>query len=118
VIVRDRKVLLCQRPPKGFSGGLWEFPNWRVKGEKHQHRKLAKWIKEETNLSVVVKDRIGIFEQAYSHFKLTLHAYECQALGGESSGRWVKIRDLRHFPMSRIHRRIARTISEDTKTRT
>jgi len=118
VIVRDGKVLLLQRPPKGFSGGLWEFPNWRVQGEKNRSQRLAKWIKEERNVSVAVKDRVGIFEQTYSHFKLTLHVYHCQDLGGEGSGRWVKIRDLHRFPMSRIHRRIAQTILEDTKTRT
>jgi A/G-specific adenine glycosylase len=117
VIVRNGKVLLHQRPPKGFSGGLWEFPNWRVQGEKSRSRRLLKGIKEERNLSVAVKDRIGIFEQTYSHFKLTLHVYHCQALEGEGSGRWVRIRDLHRFPMSRIHRRISQTILEDRKTR-
>ncbi len=118
VIVRDGKVLLHQRPPRGFSGGLWEFPNWLVQGKKSRSHRLVKGIKEEQNLSVAAKDRIGIFEQTYSHFKLTLHVYECQALDGEGSGRWVRIRDLHRFPMSRIHRRIAQTISENTKTRT
>ena len=111
VILRDRKVLLHQRPPKGFSGGLWEFPNWRDPGGKNQNRRLVKWIKEERNVSVTVKDQIGIFEQTYSHFKLTLHVYVCHALSGKSSGRWVSIRDLHRFPMSRIHRRIAQAIT-------
>jgi len=117
VIVKDGKVLLHQRPPRGFSGGLWEFPNWRVQGEKNRSRRLAKWIKEERNLGVAVKGRIGIFEQTYSHFKLTLHVYHCQALCGEGSGRWVGIRSLNRFPMSRIHRRIAYAILEDRKAR-
>jgi len=117
VIVRDGKVLLHQRPPKGFSGGLWEFPNWRAQGEKNLRHRLAKWIKEEKNLSVAVKDRIGIFEQTYSHFKLTLHVYQCQALDEEDSGRWVGIRNLSRFPMSRIHRKIAHAISKPMKSR-
>jgi A/G-specific adenine glycosylase len=118
VIVWDGKVLLRQRPPRGFSGGLWEFPNWRVQGEKNPRRRLVQWIKEERNLSVAVKDQVGIFEQTYSHFKLTLHVYHCQALDGKSSGRWVAIRNLGHFPMSRIHRRISHVILEDRKTGT
>jgi A/G-specific adenine glycosylase len=117
VIVKDGKVLLHQRPPRGFSGGLWEFPNWRVQGEKNLCHKLAKWTKEERNLSIAVKGRIGIFEQTYSHFKLTLHVYHCQTLCGEASGRWVGIRSLNRFPMSRIHRRIAYAILEDRKVR-
>jgi A/G-specific adenine glycosylase len=115
VIVRDGKVLLHQRPPRGFSGGLWEFPNWRVQREKNPGRRLVKWITDEKRLRVAVKGRVGSFEQTYSHFKLTLHVYHCQALDGEGSGRWVTIRDLHRFPMSRIHRRIACTISENKK---
>ena len=115
VIVKDGKVLLHQRPPRGFSGGLWEFPNWRVQREKNPSRRLVKWITDEKRLRVAVKGRVGSFEQTYSHFKLTLHVYHCQALDGEGSGRWVTIRDLHRFPMSRIHRRIACTISENKK---
>ena len=117
VIVRDGKVLLHQRPPRGFSGGLWEFPNWRVQGEKNPSRRLVKWITDEKHLRVAVKGRVGSFEQTYSHFKLTLHVYHCQALDGEAPGRWVGIRSLNRFPMSRIHRRIAHAILEDRKAR-
>ena len=116
-IVRDGKVLLHQRPPRGFSGGLWEFPNWKIARQENLKVDLKKWIKNETHLKVTVGDRIGTFEQTYSHFKLTLHVYHCQTLEGEASGRWVRIRDLSRFPMSRIHRRIASALSEDRKTR-
>ena len=115
VIERDGKVLLHQRPPSGFSGGLWEFPNWRVQGQKNPSRSLVKWVKDEKHLRVTVKGRIGIFEQTYSHFKLTLQVYRCQALDGKNPDRWVAMRNLGHFPMSRIHRRIACTIAENKK---
>jgi len=118
VIVRDGKVLLHQRPPRGFSGGLWEFPNWRVQGERNLSHRLVKWVKDERDLRVIVKGRIGSFEQTYSHFKLTLHVYHCQALDPEGSGRWVGIRNLSRFPMSRIHRRICHALPESPKNRT
>jgi len=119
VIVRNGKVLLHQRPPKGFSGGLWEFPNWKIERQKNLRTGLAKRVKNETHLKVTLGDQIGTFEQTYSHFKLTLHVYHCQILGGVKTGmgRWVLIRGLARFPMSRIHRRIASAISEDRKTR-
>ena len=120
VIVRDGKVLLHQRPPKGFSGGLWEFPNWKIEKQQNLRTDLTKWIKNETLLRVTVEDRIGTFEQTYSHFKLTLHVCHCQVLEGAKSGmgRWVLIRNLPRFPMSRIHRRIAFDISEPPQSRT
>ena len=119
VIVRDGKVLLHQRPPKGFSGGLWEFPNRKIEERKNLRTDLRKWIKDETHLQVTVEGRMGTFEQTYSHFKLTLYVYPCQVLGGTKAdmGRWVAIRNLPHFPMSRIYRRIAQAILQDRKTR-
>ena len=112
VIVKDEKVLLNQRPPRGFLGGLWEFPNWKIE-EKQRSRlglRLRNYIKKELGMDVKEKGSIGTFHQTYSHFKLTLHAYHCQNINGKGKGRWVPIKNLRFFPMSKIHRKIADTI--------
>jgi A/G-specific adenine glycosylase len=109
VIKKDRKVLLDQRPPVGLLGGLWEFPNWRIK-EKQRSRlrlRLRNDIKKDMGMTAEVKEFIGTFRQAYSHFKLTLQVYRCQAIHGQGKGNWVAIRNLPLYPMSRIHRRIA-----------
>ena len=84
VIQRDGKVLLNRRPPKGLLGGLWEFPNWTVEEKKRLmlRLRLRNYIKKEMGINVEVKEFIGTFHQTYSHFKLTLHAYHCQALNG------------------------------------
>jgi len=110
VIERDGKVLLKKRPPRGLLGGLWEFPNWKTKGKRRL--RLRNCIKKEMGMAVEVKDSIGTFKQTYSHFKFTLHVYGCQSLNGKGNGRWVFLRSLHLFPMSRIHRRIAETISD------
>ncbi len=61
-------------------------------------------------MNVEVKEFIGVFHQTYSHFKLTLHVFHCQHLNGKGKGKWVPIRNLALYPMSRIHRRIAEMI--------
>jgi A/G-specific adenine glycosylase len=106
IIEKDKKVLLHQRPPKGLLGGLWEFPNWKIE----ETERLGNYIKKEIGMNVKVKESIGTFQQTYSHFKLTLHVYHCQTSNAKGKGRWVPIRKLPLFPMSRIHRRIAQTI--------
>jgi A/G-specific adenine glycosylase len=113
VIKKDGKVLLRQRPPRGFLGGLWEFPNWRIEGKPRMRvrLRLGNTIKKEMEMDVDVKELIGVFNQTYSHFKLTLHVFNCEVLGGNGKGKWVPIRNLHLFPMSRIHRRIAESIS-------
>jgi A/G-specific adenine glycosylase len=110
VIKKDGKVFLSQRPPTGLLGGLWEFPNWEIEGEKRL--KLRKDIKKEMGINVKVKESIGIFQQTYSHFKLTLHVFHCQYLNGKGKGKWVPIKKLPAFPISRIHRKIAEKISK------
>ncbi len=113
VIQRDGKVLLNQRPPKGLLGGLWEFPNWRSEGEKRLRLRLMlrNQVKKELGMNVEVKESIGTFKQAFTHFKLTLNAFTCRALDGKRNGKWVRLEDLEQLAMSRIHRRIANSIS-------
>jgi len=107
VIQRNGKVLLRQRPPRGLLGGLWEFPNWKNEVKRSSRFRLRNYIKKEMGMTAEVKEFIGTFRQTFSHFKLTLHVFRCQHLSGKGIGRWIPIKDLALFPMSRIHRRIA-----------
>jgi A/G-specific adenine glycosylase len=111
VMKKDGKVLLRQRPPKGLLGGLWEFPNWRIEGKQRMRLRLRNTIKKEMEMDVEVKELLGVFNQTYSHFKLTLHVFYCQPFHGRENTKWIPIRNLHLFPMSRIHRRIAEMIS-------
>ncbi len=117
VVQKDGKVLLNRRPPKGLLGGLWEFPNWEIKDKRTSRLRLRlrNYIKKDIGMNVKVKEFIGTFQQTYSHFKLTLHVYHCQALNGKEKGRWVPLQSLDTFPMSRIHRKIANTILSKVK---
>jgi A/G-specific adenine glycosylase len=112
VIQKDGHVLLRQRPAKGLLGGLWEFPDWRVEHREDSELKLLRFIKNELGIRVKTKEFLGSFKHTYSHFKLTLHVYLCQAAGSNDVGTWVPIRNLRLFPMSRLHRIIAQTLQE------
>lgn len=109
VIRKNERVLLVQRPPKGFLGGLWEFPNWKIGGNKRRLRvRLRNKIKKEVGIEVIVKNDLGTFCQTYSHFRLTLHVFLCEYLHGNGKGRWVSIKTLDQFPMSRLHRKISK----------
>jgi A/G-specific adenine glycosylase len=112
VIQKDGQVLLQQRPARGLLGGLWEFPDWRVDHREDSELKLLHFIKNELGIRIKTKESLGSFKHTYSHFKLTLHVYLCQAAGSKNVGTWVPLRDLRLFPMSRLHRRIAQTLQE------
>ncbi len=111
VIRKGERVLLRQRPPEGLLGGLWEFPNWETEAKRKLRLRLRNDIKKEWGMDVDVKEQIGTFHQTFSHFKLTLRVYQCRNLTRKGKGKWVSIQKLPFFPMSRIHRRIAQTIT-------
>ncbi|MBS3919522.1 MAG: A/G-specific adenine glycosylase [Deltaproteobacteria bacterium] len=113
VIQKDGKFLLRQRPPKGLLGGLWEFPNWKIEEKRRLRLRLRSHIKKEMGMDVEVKESIGTFHQTYSHFKLTLHVFHCQHLNGKGKGKWISIKDLPLFPMSRVHRHITEQLGEE-----
>ena len=114
VILKDKSVLLRQRPAKGLLGGLWEFPNWRTeeKGRLKARPRIRSHIKKELGMNVEVKESVGTFKQTFTHFKLTLKAFRCETMDGRGKGKWVAVKNLNQFAMSKIHRRIAQTISD------
>jgi len=114
VIEKKGKVLLSQRPPKGLLGGLWEFPNWKSEGKRGSRLRLRDYIKKEMGMNVKVKGSIGVFRQTFSHFKLTLHVYQCQSSNSNKNkkDKWIPIKNLDQLAMSRIHRKIANVLSD------
>ncbi len=107
VIRKGREVLLQHRPPKGLLGGLWEFPNWRSEGNGGLRSRLRDHIRKEIGMNADVGESIGTFKQTFTHFKLTLHVFNCEAMDKRGKGEWAPIDNLDQFAMSRIHRRIA-----------
>ena len=111
VIVKRGKVLLAQRPSKGLLGGMWEFPNVRIEGEPAAG--LAFALKTAYRLKVRMKRGVQplVVEHAYTHFKVTVHAFRCEIFGEVNSGlRWVPSRLLGKYPMGKVDRRIAASV--------
>ena len=121
VIVKRGRALLAQRPSKGLLGGMWEFPNGRVDANGDPAKALAKALKTAYSLSLRVKrtvDPVGIFYHAYTHFKVTVHAFECE-LTSDAVGenlKWIRLKDLENYPMGKVDRQIAGEIVQRNRT--
>jgi A/G-specific adenine glycosylase len=107
VIVDKGKVLLARRPSKGLLGGMWEFPNGRVDGDPVAG--VSKALRTGYRLRVRVKEPLGLYRHAYTHFKVTVHAFRCKLLSKPNvvNLKWVSLKELQEYPMGRIDRRIA-----------
>jgi len=112
IIVQRGRVLLAKRPSEGLLGGMWEFPNGEVTGDPL--RGLPNAIRAGYGLKVRVGEAVTIVQHAYSHFRVTVHAYRCELIetSKKENLKWVKISELDDLPMGKIDRQIARKLSD------
>jgi len=103
VVRRRGRILIGRRRPEGLLGGLWEFPGGKVEpGEMHADA-LAREVREETGVVVRVGRPIATVRHAYSHFRITLRAFACQAVAGRArpigcdAVKWVRPADLTRY---------------------
>lgn len=117
IIHRDGHILIARRPSSGLLGGMWEFPGGKVETGEALPDALRREIQEELGVNVRVEKPFGVYFHAYTHFKVTLHAFHCYLQAGEpraieaSELRWVTPEELSSFPMGKIDRQIARRLA-------
>ena len=117
VIQRDHQVLIAQRPDQGLLGGLWEFPGGKQQPDEDLVACLKREIGEELGAEIEVDEKVGIYKHAYTHYRLTLHAYYCKLHNGTQPQpvqvqalRWVQLAELEEYPMGKIDRQISRDL--------
>ncbi len=112
VIVKNQKVLLSKRPSKGLLGGMWEFPNGRINGNPAEGLETA--LETSYSLNVQRSEALGIVKHAYTHFRVTVHAYRCDLVSvtEKETLKWVKLEELDNYPMGKVDRQIARMLDE------
>ncbi len=113
IVYKDERYLLAQRPQNGLLGGLWEFPGGKQETQESLEEALQREIKEELDCEIQVLDHFGVYQHAYTHFRVTLHAFFCNIIKGEpkaieaSQLTWCSLDELTNYPMGKIDRQIA-----------
>ncbi len=116
---QPEQFLIAQRPPEGMLGGLWEFPG----GKRHNGETLPDCLRremqEELGVEVAVGRPVTSVKHAYTHFRITLHAFECDLLAGEprsigvADWRWVTLDDLAHYAFAVTDQKIIAALSRN-----
>ena len=112
MIRRNGRLLIAQRPVGGRLGGLWEFPGGKVEAGESLPQCLRREIKEELGFRIKVGDFITAIDHAYTHFKITLHAFECTVVSGQprkldvEDFKWVHMSDLDRFAFAKTDLKI------------
>ena len=112
VVHRRGKVLIALRPAEGLLGNLWEFPGGKRQAGETLAECCRREIKEETGLDVDVTEVFAIVPHAYSHFRITLHAFYCRYTGGRARPqtsqaiRWVRLNELDDYAFPKANKQI------------
>ncbi|MGA7307291.1 MAG: A/G-specific adenine glycosylase [Rhodothermales bacterium] len=122
IVSNDRgEVLLTRRPDEALLGGLWEFPGARRRDGESLHDACQRGIADRVGLSVEPTQELMSVKHAFSHFKMTMHAFVCDARSSPivaeeiQTYRWIARNDLHTVALHRAARKIAdRVASDDT----
>ncbi len=118
VTVREGRILVAQRKAEAMLGGMWEFPGGKQEGDETLAECLRRELQEELDITVAVGDPLLTIPHAYTHFRITLHAFWCRLVSGEprcldcADFRWVLPAALDELPMAVTDRRIAQAVQE------
>ena len=91
----DGRLLIAQRKPEAMLGGLWEFPGGKCQPGEALPDCLRREIREELGVEIEVGRQLTTIRHGYTHFRISLHVFECRHLRGEPQAldcadwRWV-----------------------------
>ncbi len=106
------RLLIARRPENGLLGGLWEFPGGKIEDGETPEDAARRELREELGIRIEVGELECRIRHAYSHFRVTLHAYHARHVAGEprprgaTAWRWVEPPRLAEFAFPAANRRI------------
>jgi A/G-specific adenine glycosylase len=112
------QFLIAQRPAGGMLGGLWEFPGGKCHAGETLAECLRRELQEELGIDVAVGERLTTVRHAYTHFRITLHAYQCHLVAGQprsigvADWRWATLADLHAYPFPITDQKIIAALRE------
>lgn len=120
VVWRDDKILISQRPANGLLGGLWEFPGGKLEPDETLTTCVRREIADEMRIRVKVGEQLMTVPHAYTHFRITLHAFKCRYISGEPTPkkapafRWLTPVDAREYAFPKSNKVVLDAINQGT----
>lgn len=110
ILNNKNELLIALRPNDSMLGGLWEFPGGKREKGETLRKTVARELREELGVEVEVFSKFQELKHAYSHFKITMHAFWCKISSGtplpKSSQeiKWVPLDEMDQFPFPKANK--------------
>ncbi len=114
----EHRFLIAQRPLDGLLGGLWEFPGGKQEDGETLAQALQREIQEELALEIQVGAQLTAVKHAYTHFRITLHAFFATRIAGQpqhvgvADHAWVTLQDLDDYAFAVTDLKIIRALKQ------
>ena len=113
VLIRNHRVLVCQRAPGKHLAGSWEFPGGKVEPGETPETALIRELDEELGINTVASCLAPLSFASHSYgasdnqaaFHLLMMLYVCRRWQGRPQPieggalKWVRPQQLRDYPM-------------------
>ncbi len=116
VIKRGGRFLVVQRPGRGLLAGLWKLPGGLKEEGETLEAGLARRVREEVGITIRVGKILATVNHAYSHFRVTLHAFQCLPAAGRArvidcaGCRWIRKSEMDSLAFSKADREVLRAL--------
>lgn len=104
LIVRDGKVLICQRTPHQPMALKWEFPGGKIEAGEQPKDALKRELEEELGINADIGDEVAQIRHQYRRGGVVeLRFYEVREFKGELENkifkeiRWSELGDLPRY---------------------
>ena len=118
LIVRDGKLLICQRTKDQPMALKWEFPGGKIEPGEEQVAALRRELDEELGISAIIGEKVTSVHHQYKRGgAVELHFYRVGEYEGELKNRifeqirWVDSRDLPRFDFLEADRDIIQQLA-------
>jgi len=110
----DGRYLIQRRPENAMLGGLWEFPGGKCEPGEPPEAACRRELREELGIEVEVGPRVAEIPHAYSHFRITMHAFRCTIVGADPEpGTWVTREELSGYAFPRANRKLIEALASN-----
>jgi A/G-specific adenine glycosylase len=124
MIVRNRRVLVCQRRKQDAFAGFWEFPGGKREGDETAEQCLRRELMEELGIAVFPAKLLTIIDHEYPALHVRLFPYLC-AIAADADPkplasqqlRWVDPAELRQLEFPAANARLVEELAEELTAR-